>query len=273
MKTGRTKGGAARLKGRRKKAQGASSEFFNPKAGLLIATLLSLVLWWVPYLGPMAAGFMGGRKAGSFFRGGVVGVIAMVIVLGIATTFSVMFAAIITDFGDPVQSFSPALYEFAEQAADYFAKFVTVSGSSISFDQSNYFLMVALCLIGGAFADQSRREAKAIIDLARESNAPQPPRSVRAFREHRNLGFQTYEDYARMSVNVSAAAEAHAAERKPQKAPAEPVPEPVARVEQSQAADTVVTTTFADAAPAEDVPAEPRTVPQTRKPTDDYEFL
>ncbi len=272
MKTGRTKGGAARLKGGRKKVQGASSQFFNPKAGILIATLLSLVLWWVPYLGPMAAGFMGGRKSGSFFRGGIAGLIAVGLVLAIATGFSVMFAAIISDYGEAVMSFSQPLYDFAVMSADYFGKFVTVEDSSISFDQSEYFLMVALCFIGGSFADQSRRETKAIIDLARESNAPEPPRSVKAFREHRNLGFQTYEDYARMSVNVSTAAEARAAERKP-KAPVEPVSEPPVRMEQSQSADTVVTTTMAGASSADDVPEQPRTVPPARKPTDEYEFL
>lgn len=271
MKTGRTKGGAARLKGRRKKVQGASSEFFNPKAGILTATLLSLVLWWVPYLGPMAAGFMGGRKAGSFFRGGIVGGISMALVLIITTVLSVGFAAIITDFGEPVQSFSPALYDFAERAADYLTKFVTVTGTSISFDQSNYFLMVALCIIGGVFADQHRREVKAIIALERESNQPPVPRSVKAFREHRNLGFQTYEDYARMSVNVATASEPKASERKPRKAPVETVSEPV-HVE-TQAATSVATSTFAPMDTGDNVPEPPKSVPKPRTPGDEYEFL
>ncbi len=275
MVSGRTKGGAARSKGRKKKAKGADSGFFDSKAGIIIATFLSLVLWWVPYLGPITAGFMGGRKAGSLFRGAMVGFVSLVLVLLISTVLSVGVAAIISDYGDAVESFSPFIYEKVVDLSSYLEGFVTVSGTSIVFDQSNYFLMVALCVIGGAFADQHRREVKAIVGLAKESSQAPVPRSVKAYKENRTLGFQSYEDYARMSVNVATATEAKPAPKKqPQRTVVDtPAPEPAVRPQPVQSAGTVVTSTMTTATPTMNVPDQPVTTTKPPQAKDDYDYL
>jgi len=273
---GRTKGGAARNKGRRGKVKGAASEFFDSKAGIFTATVLSLFLWWVPYLGPMAAGFMGGRKAGSMFRGILVGALSFALVLAVTTAISVGVASLMTDYQEAVEGFSPALYEKLGDLSSYLEGFVTVTGTSISFDQSNYFLMVALCIIGGAFADQSRREVKAIVDLVKENNQAPVPRSMKAFKEHRTFGFRTYEDYARMSVNVASASEAKAAERKPQKAPAPEEPraaETAYRPQQAQTTSAGATPTMGSGMSSAEVPETPTSTTRTTTANDDYEFL
>ena len=275
MVSGRTKGGAARSKGRKSKAKGPDSEFFDPKAGIIIATFLSLVLWWVPYLGPIAAGFMGGRKAGSLFRGAIVGFVSLVLVLIVSTALSVGVAAVISDYGDAVESFSPFIYEKAVDLSSYLEGFVTVSGTSISFDQSNYFLMVAMCVIGGVFADQHRKEVRAIVGIAKDINQAPVPRSVKAYKENRALGFQSYEDYARMSVNVATASEAKPAPKKqPQRTVVDtPVPEPAVRPQPVQSAGTVVTSTMTTVTPTMNVPDQPITTSKPSQAKDDYDYL
>ena len=279
MKDRRTNGRAAKSKskGRRVRSTKADHSFYDSKAGILTATVLSLLLWWVPYLGPMAAGFMGGRKAGSLYRGIMVGLVTMVILLVITTILSVGTAAILTDYADAVESFSPFLYEKFGDLSEYLSMFVTVSGSSIVFEQSTYFLMVSLAIIGGAFADQARKEVKAIVGAAKESSKPPVPRSMKAYRENRNVEFQTYEDYARMSVNVTSVPEQRP-EKKPAQRPvaAEPQYEqPVARVPQTSvpANTTMVSTTATSTITAEDVPEPTRTQVPTSSVKDEYDYL
>jgi hypothetical protein len=277
MKDRRTKGGAAKSKskGRKLRSDVADHRFFDTKAGIFTATILSLLLWWVPYLGPMAAGFMGGRKAGSLYRGAFAGALACVIVIAFTTALSVGVAAILTDHAEAVESFSPFIFEKIGELSDYLTKFVTVSGSSIFFDQSTYFLMVALSIIGGAFADQSRKEVKAIVGAARDTTKPAVPRSVRAHRENRNVEFQTYEDYARMSVNVTSVPEPRSPEKKPAQRPAaEPQFEPVVHVPQTSVpANTTMTSSSSTTVTADNVPEPARVQVPTSSAKDEFEFL
>lgn len=175
--------------------------FYDSKAGIAIATILALLLWWVPYIGPMVAGYMGGRKGGTLLRGALVGAVSCLAVVGIATATSVATAAVCSEYGGFIEGVSSQLYDKALRLQGYLETFVIVKEGSIVVDFSDYFLLFALSIIGGVFASQARREAAAIISMASEANAPREPRSVKACRENRTIAFHTYEDYARMSVN------------------------------------------------------------------------
>ena len=50
--------------------------------GAFWITILSLLLWWVPVLGPAAAGYVGGRKAGTPLRGAVAALIPISVAFG-----------------------------------------------------------------------------------------------------------------------------------------------------------------------------------------------
>ena len=274
MKSGRTKGGAAGVKKTKVKAKGAITEFFDSKAGILTATVLALFLWWVPYLGPMAAGFMGGRKAGSIGRGVIAGAVSCILVIFVGGLMSIAVSGILYgEISASIQESAPFIYEKAGEFIEYVDSLVVVDGTSIQFDQSNYFLLIALAIIGGAFADQNRREVRAIVDLTKENNKAPVPRSVRAYRDNRSMGFQSYEDYARMSVNVAAAAEAP--ERKPQRSAATDVdvPAPTVQIQQSQPTDSVVTTTVTSVDTSTAVPEVRKPAQQPPAQSDDYEFL
>ncbi len=272
MKKGRAKGSAAGKKTAKAKVSGAASEFFDSRAGIATAMVLALVLWWVPYLGPMAAGFMGGRKAGSMVRGAIAGAVACLGVMIIMGIMSVAVSGLL--YGDISEGFHEnfeSLYTALSDFSAYIDSFVEVEGSSIFFDQSNYFLVIALAIIGGAFADQNRREVRATVDLTKESNQAPIPKSVRAYRDHRAMGFQTYEDYARMSVNIPAAADPREAPRRSTPA-AEEQPQPAVQV-QTQHTVPAVTSTVSTSSVTTTVPEQEK--PKQRKPSqiEDYEFL
>jgi len=50
--------------------------------GAFWITLLSLLLWWIPVLGPAVAGYVGGRKAGTPLRGAVAALIPISVAFG-----------------------------------------------------------------------------------------------------------------------------------------------------------------------------------------------
>ncbi len=273
MKKGRTDRGAA------KKKRGVNTTFaafFDSKAGIFVATVMALFLWWVPYLGPMAAGFMGGRKAGSMYRGLLVGIVSCLLLLLITGLLSVGVSALYEgDFAAPVQEFSVDLYNALGLLSEYLESFIVVTDTGFEFDQATYFLMGAMAFIGGVFADQARKEVRAISELVKGMNQAEPPRSIKAYRSNRAVGFRTYDDYAEMSVNVSQVREKPVEKKAaPPKRQAETVyPEVQVQVQQSQPSNTVLTSSMSTATVTE-------TVPDTKKKTfvpsadkDDYEFL
>jgi hypothetical protein len=56
--------------------------------GMFWVTLLSLLLWWIPVLGPAVAGYIGGRKAGSPVRAAIATVIPITILFTALTVFA-----------------------------------------------------------------------------------------------------------------------------------------------------------------------------------------
>ncbi len=62
--------------------------------GAFWITLLSLLLWWVPVLGPAVAGYVGGRKAGTPLRGAVAALIPISIAFGALALLSSTTSAV-----------------------------------------------------------------------------------------------------------------------------------------------------------------------------------
>ena len=251
--------------------------FFDSKAGIAVATVMALFLWWVPYLGPMAAGFMGGRKAGSMYRGFIVGIISCVLLLVITGLLSVGVSALYTgDFAETIQGISTGLYDAIGLLSDYLATFIVVTDSGFEFDQANYFLLGAMSFIGGVFADQARKEVKAISELVKGMNQAEPPKSMKAYRDHREVGFRSYDDYADMSVNVSQVRDVRPVEKRPKASMRQAetaYPEVQVQVQQTQPASSVLTSSISTSTVTETVPDRKKKNFLPSNDKDDYEFL
>jgi len=130
-------------------------------------TILSILLWWLPTFGQMIAGFVGGRRAGSPWRGVAASLIPLLVI------FAGLYLLDHGAFGDPaaVRSWpaaaaeqvtsAPVVGPYADFAFGYFASFLAWIPAAIAQNMSGYLVTVIFAYIGGIVADQASREAAA----------------------------------------------------------------------------------------------------------------
>ena len=271
-----------------------SNSFYDCKSGVSISVILALTLAWIPYIGPIVAGFIGGRRAGSILRGLFAGVLSSVIVFGVAFLLGLglvkLFEPEYQSFIDALEGFAPFIVDGLREVMSYLSdNFVSVTTDiSISLVPQTYASIISFAIIGGVFADQARKELRIIVSQSMNANKPRPRRSTVAFLEGRDRGFQTYGDLSRMTVSeVSASIEAEELDDDQDAVPVQNVPEPVDMGLVTSGAVTVEPSVPAeDAAMVEDVPVEEEKqvaedpVPEERKQapekpnaSDDLEWL
>jgi hypothetical protein len=176
--------------------------------------VLALSLSWIPYIGPIVAGFVGGRRAGSIVRGFVVGVAGSIIVFGIAFLLNLglvkLFEPDYQSFIDTLEAISPSIVTGLETISSYLSdNFVAVSSDiSVSVKSQTYASLIGFAMIGGVFADQARKELRIIVSQSMEVNRPRPARSTSSFVAGRDIGFQNYDDLSRIGVTAVGASNA-----------------------------------------------------------------
>lgn len=185
-----------------------SNSFYDSKSGLSMVVVLALALSWIPYVGPIVAGFVGGRRAGSIVRGFVVGVFGSLLVFGIAFLLNLglmkLFEPQYQSFMDTLEAISPSIVVGLESISSYLSdNFVTVASDiSVSIQTQTYASILGFAMIGGVFADQARKELRIIVSQSMDVNRPRPARSTTAFVAGRDMGFQNYDDLSRVGVKV-----------------------------------------------------------------------
>src|SRR3990172_3076524 len=121
-------------------------------------TILSILLWWLPTFGQMIAGFVGGRRAGSPWRGVVASLIPLLVI------FSGLYLLDHGAFGDPAAgrawpaagaeqvTSAPGGGPYADFAFGYFASFLAWIPAAIAQNMSGYLVTVIFAYIGGVVA-------------------------------------------------------------------------------------------------------------------------
>lgn len=240
-----------------------SNSFYDCKSGLSICVILALTIAWIPYIGPMVAGFVGGRRAGSISRGLLIGVAGSTIVFIIALLLNLGLVKLLEpdyqSFIDTMNAISPNIVLGIEGLSAYLSNnFVTVtSGLSVSLAYQTFAAIIGFAIIGGVFADQSRKELRIIVSQSMNVNRPRPARSTAAFVAGHDMGFQTYDDLNRLSVNAVGEGAVHTnVPVADVRAPIEPVSTEPAKVELAvpDVVTTNVVTTKASVTPTETVP-------------------
>ncbi|MGN1044465.1 MAG: hypothetical protein ACI4Q9_00720 [Candidatus Methanomethylophilaceae archaeon] len=272
-----------------------SNSFYDCKSGVFIASVLAMALSWIPHLGLMVAGFVGGRRAGSMSRGVLVGLASSVAVLSVALVLNIGFAKLFTpeyqSVIDGISAVSPQIVAAMESVNEYLTvNFVSVEAGNVSVPFGKYALLTAFSLIGGVLADQARKEVRIIVSHAEERARPKAPRSVRAHMESRPMGFRTFDDLSRMNVNAVAPSQEPKAQKQvpvqdaPKVQQSVPAPAPVAppKVEVTSTTVTpseVVLTptesgTISVKLPEQDVTGEPKdTQKEKRSSADDLDWF
>jgi hypothetical protein len=131
--------------------------------------ILSLLLWWLPVFGQMIAGYIGGRKAGSPWKGvisAILPVVALFAGMGIIDHFlSQGFVGSSSASSSLVASFAagvPIVGPYLDFTRDYVMKFLDSLAGSSPYGMNSYIITLAFAYIGGILADQTRREIEAV---------------------------------------------------------------------------------------------------------------
>lgn len=127
---------------------------------------LSLLLWWMPTFGQMIAGYVGGRRAGSPWKGALAACLPVVIIYGflsmgesgiLATQIS-FFLALPSAMAQSVSVAAPFLSPYVEFTCLYIATFVDTLRSTLLIGLNGYLVTVVFAYIGGVISQQKRRE-------------------------------------------------------------------------------------------------------------------
>lgn len=131
-----------------------------------IILILALLLWWIPPAGPMIAGFVGGRRAGSPIKAVIAALIPVFIILIVNFFYNANFARTQIDFvaalplaiGDGVTGLVPFLQPYKEFMVAYLQTFVDALRTTFGMGTNGYLMVILFAYIGGLIAEQTRRE-------------------------------------------------------------------------------------------------------------------
>jgi len=189
-----------------------SNSAYDMKSATWLAFILSFLLCWIPIVGQMVAGYVGGRRAGSPARGVFSTTVAVAAVLGILLVLSVgLFSIDGLLSGDAeakveaIGETSPVLGEILTSGLSYLGAFYTSTGK-ISIDFKLYFITIAFGFIGGILADQSRKEARLLVQSSYAATPSHHARSLDMHLAGKKMGFESFDDYKAISVNSMATA-------------------------------------------------------------------
>ena len=181
---------------------------YDTRSGTLLTIVLLFVLGWIPMIGHMVAGFVGGRRAGSPARGliaSTVGTFTVLLVLFlIVETIKAVNAALLTDPEGEIAAITASTPLFQQLLSSFLDYSRELFGSAdFTINYSVYMIAIPFGIIGGIFADQAQKETRIIVARTGKATARRV-RSIEAYKEGRQLGFESFEQYSRMSVNTTA---------------------------------------------------------------------
>lgn len=151
------------VEGKKFKSSHVVYSFWSASKYVLI---LSLMLWWLPMFGQMIAGYVGGRRAGSPWKGIAASIIPVVCLYAVMTAFDSGalpshvggFAIAPAAIGVALNNNIPILSPYLHFSSEYIGGFVKGLAAASPYGINTYVLTVAFAYIGGVLAEQSRRE-------------------------------------------------------------------------------------------------------------------
>lgn len=204
------KSGAARISGAAHAVLGTDakgqSSMYDTRSGTLLTMVLLFVIGWIPTIGVMISGYVGGRRAGSPLRGFAASVLGSAVVvgilLGITAGVNAVDSALVSAPESRIAEWaasSPMLEKMFNGILSY-ARAV-FGNPDLTIDYGKYVLVIPFGIIGGILANQAQKEARLTVDSAARAGE-RSFRSLNLQREGRKIGFESYDQYVQMGVNT-----------------------------------------------------------------------
>lgn len=135
-------------------------------------TVLTVLLWWLPIFGQMIAGYVGGRRAGSPWRGVLAALIPVAFIFIILLCFDTgVLPSVIGGVNiDPRTALSsatgdaPVVNPYLTFALLYIKSYMGAVMSVTLLSINTYIVTLAFAYIGGIMAQQTRRELEWVSD-------------------------------------------------------------------------------------------------------------
>jgi hypothetical protein len=149
----------------------SSDDPFSYWSAVKYGSVLMFLLWWIPIFGPMIAGYVAGRRAGTPLKGVFAVSIPLAIVFFVATLVTIKIIptvwfgvdlapeAIFGALATAVPAFGP----FAYFTTGYLESFIGTIQGTAGIRLDFYILAIAFAYIGGAMALQSLREMEYVV--------------------------------------------------------------------------------------------------------------
>ncbi|MCL4346808.1 MAG: hypothetical protein M1117_02675 [Candidatus Thermoplasmatota archaeon] len=128
--------------------------------------MISLMLYWLPLIGQMIGGFIGGRRAGSPLRAIIAALLPVMILFGLSSALhaglipirfqnaTILTYTLVRDALERLPVASP----YVSFATTYVGSFIDELRTAASFKVGNYLITLAFAYVGGILSAQSRRE-------------------------------------------------------------------------------------------------------------------
>lgn len=131
-----------------------------------IILILSFLLWWIQPAGPMIAGYVGGRRAGSPMKAVIAALMPVATIFIANAAYAHNFATHQIDFvaslpmvvSDAASSILPFLLPYKEFMIAYMKGFVSALTTTFGMGTNGYLMVIIFSYIGGLIAEQTRRE-------------------------------------------------------------------------------------------------------------------
>ncbi|MCK4444264.1 MAG: hypothetical protein KAW09_06955 [Thermoplasmata archaeon] len=127
---------------------------------------LSILLWWLPTLGQMIAGYVGGRKTGGPWKAVAAAILPVTLLFGISYMYDYgilaeqigFILAIPSMFAGMIIVTVPMLAPYVEFAMEYIAAFVATLKVTFTAGLNGYLVTIIFAYIGGIVGQQTKRE-------------------------------------------------------------------------------------------------------------------
>src|SRR6266704_1561412 len=144
-------------------SDGAPFSFWSSSWVILI---LSFLLWWIQPAGPMIAGYVGGRRAGSPIKAVIAALMPIAAIYIANAAYAHNFASHQIDFvaslpmvvSDGASSILPFLAPYKDFMVAYMRGFVEALTTTFGMGTNGYLMVIIFAYIGGLIAEQTRRE-------------------------------------------------------------------------------------------------------------------
>jgi len=130
------------------------------------STVLTILLWWLPIIGQMVAGFVGGRRAGKPWKGVVAAMVPLIVIFAVSLLIDngIIPTVILGVDWTPsallktLEGMVPIIAPYIDFTQLYMTSFIDTIQLSTDVRLDVYIITAAFAYIGGIMAEQSRME-------------------------------------------------------------------------------------------------------------------